>query len=107
MVKVEERVKVAKTLIYSLDDDASLEESVAAAVSIWPNGGDDIENMRDDIIVKLADLIDPTCEPERVKICEDLYEIRCSACRAYIADNLFSLPSYCPNCGARIVKEDE
>ena len=50
-----------------------------------------------DIFVKLADLIDPTCTPE-----EDGYNIVCSECEADIYDD----DLYCPHCGARVVRDE-
>lgn len=48
------------------------------------------------ILERLADLIDPTCTPE-----EDVYNIVCSECGADLYDD----DLYCPNCGARVVRD--
>ena len=52
---------------------------------------------------RLADLIDPTCR----KVIPNEMEgyVFCSKCGAEIGE--YSVPNYCPNCGARVVMGDE
>lgn len=51
---------------------------------------------------RLADLIDPTCR----KVIPNEIEgyVFCSKCGAEIGE--YSVPNYCPNCGARVVSAD-
>lgn len=65
---------------------------------------------------RLADLIDPTCKPYIT--CESLtesltkYTSECSNCGAIFGDfptikqAKITHPVYCPNCGARVVRDD-
>lgn len=50
-----------------------------------------------DIFTRLADLIDPTCKPV-----EAGSNIVCSECGADLYDD----DLYCPNCGARVVRDE-
>ena len=55
------------------------------------------EKYAEDPLETLADLIDPTCKP-----IEAGYNIVCSECEADIYDD----DLYCPNCGARVVRDE-
>lgn len=86
--------------------------------------GHRVEDPMDRIVLRIADLIDPTCE----RVAMDsagrapyytgglaLNDVRggCSECgypfgrNSYRIGNLFDAPSYCPNCGARVVSDLE
>lgn len=100
----EERLKVAERLReYSNDvlKDGSLLKTlkdVTGACS-WR-----------DVLDRLADLIDPTCEmddaggvPASVK--DNLSTFFCSECGAPVYNDMS--PSYCPYCGARVVERGD
>ena len=55
---------------------------------------------------RLADLIDPTCHDYGGEEGSngEMYDFACNAC-GYACD--LPQPSYCPNCGARVVSVDE
>lgn len=58
------------------------------------------------ILARLADLIDPTCRDfggEEGTNGEG-YDFACSAC-GYVCD--LAEPEFCPNCGARVVSDDD
>ena len=60
------------------------------------------------VMRRLADLIDPTwtCEMQTLNdFGGDVVASICSACGAVIRGD--ELPSYCPNCGTRVVGSDE
>lgn len=67
---------------------------------------------------RLADIIDPTCRNKQIKINEmaslefRTYSFTCSnCCKTFRADlDGINTPidwAYCPNCGARVVSDDE
>ena len=58
------------------------------------------------VLLALADLIDPTCHDFGGEECTngEGYDFSCSAC-GYACD--IPEPSYCPNCGARVVSDDD
>lgn len=61
-------------------------------------------------VLRLADLIDPTCEMEDAgdvpaSVKDNLSTFFCSECGAPIYNDMS--PSYCPYCGARVVSDDE
>lgn len=67
---------------------------------------------------RLADIIDPTCRNKQIKINETAplefrtYSLTCSnCCKTFRADlDGINTPidwTYCPNCGARVVSDDE
>lgn len=113
----DERRRVAERLreLASSDDTRYAEpfcEQLTDIVDFPFDGTNKLANVADN----LADLIDPTTEPE----CEimrpatpDKFGV-CSACGALVnvrdsvADATNYLrPHYCPNCGARVVSGDE
>ena len=58
------------------------------------------------VLLALADLIDPTCHDfggEEGTNGEG-YDFACSAC-GYVCD--LAEPRFCPNCGARVVRDDD
>ena len=57
----------------------------------------------------LADLIDPTCEPEvrAIWIGRYAYEFTCSRCFSRLCDGTAVQWNYCPYCGARVVRGDD
>lgn len=60
----------------------------------------------DDVNKRVADLIDPTCQDfggEEGTNGEG-YDFACSAC-GYVCD--LPQPNYCPNCGARLVRDND
>lgn len=59
-----------------------------------------------DMVERIADLIDPTCHDfgGQEGTNGEGYDFACSACG--FACDLCS-PSYCPSCGARMVRDDE
>lgn len=68
---------------------------------------------REVAVMYLADLIEPeerTCR----NVSFDCGKLKCSACGKYtetwyhmgFGDMYADVPNYCPNCGARVVKED-
>ena len=64
-------------------------------------GDDGFDRQDSDVFARLADLIDPTCERD---------EIGLGSGRAYCMDCRYPLEpeyKYCPNCGARLVDEDD
>lgn len=96
MTSEEERHEVAESIrYYAKESDKSAYEFIRG---YWPND--------------LANLIDPTCKP----VVDDVHgmddELVCSECGCFLAIVVDGKPSeplyrYCPNCGARIVREDE
>lgn len=74
-----------------LDDDVRTEMTLRVIRAIVGKG---------DIFEKLADLIDrPTCR--KVILNEMKGYAFCSRCGAEIGE--YSVPNYCPNCGAEVV----
>lgn len=72
----------------------------------------------EDVYELLADIIDPTCRNKQIKINETVplefrtYSLTCSnCCKTFRADlDGINTPidwAYCPNCGARVVSDDE
>lgn len=74
------------------------------------------EGSYDDVFIKAAELIDPTCEPMiTVEILTESltkYTSECSECGAIFGDFLTreqaetTHPTYCPCCGARVISID-
>lgn len=79
-------------------------ENIIDAISI----ADPVSTFREpeDIYELLADLIDPTCHDYGGEEGSngEMYDFACNAC-GYACD--LPQPSYCPNCGARVVSVDE
>lgn len=58
----------------------------------------------------LADLIDPTCEPEVREIWiggRYVYEFICSRCFSRFRDGTAEQWGYCPYCGARVARAND
>lgn len=68
-----------------------------------------------DYVLRIADLIDPTCR--NVSGCKDTFECSKCRCKAELITEVCNehgeplhvplMPSYCPNCRARVVRGDE
>ena len=101
----DERREVAEKLRHASHTDANLD--VTIAIAILETTGE----VHRPIAAVVADLIDPTCR--------NMYERRmngrtfsCSECgyETWTYDDSYCDPwefSYCPNCGARVVKRGE
>lgn len=78
------------------------------AVNGWRYGDaiNDSYTFDNDVLARLADLIDPTCEMEAAgdvpaTVKNSLETFFCSECGSPIYNDVN--PSYCPYCGARVV----
>jgi hypothetical protein len=102
-----------------LREDASCSERstrfvVESYLGIEYDGTDMLEeSYKSESLLHLADLIDPTCTVESVRIhtgsfgCEEAgYEYTLSCGHTVIVDGDFP-PSYCDECGARVVGDDD
>lgn len=108
----DERREVAERLRNLAGHIAADEEMTLDALGLYR--GENIEGYDTYGVLHLADLIDPTCK--NASGYQDVFE--CSECRCKVEltaevcneyGEPFSIPfmpSFCPNCGARVVSDD-
>lgn len=111
----EERREVAERLRENAESNPRMGLLLNVAFadgSLRPEGSFEWEVSSHDAALRLADLIEP--EPERA--CRDVYdgrEFSCSECgtvshvllRDEAMDWRLVTPSYCPNCGAKVIHD--
>lgn len=106
MTSSEERREVAARLraqarTVSHDSDY-LWNRLEIAVNGWRLGAvvDESYVFYNDVLSRLADLIDPTCEVVGDNTYTSDYDFRCKTCSEHFS--AASTPMYCPGCGRRI-----
>ena len=105
MHSTDERREVAEKLRHASHTDANLDVTIAIAIL------DTIGEVHRPIAAVVADLIDPTCRlvSTTFKSFSDgsaafYHELSCGHTCASVYG---SAPAYCPECGARVVDEDD
>ena len=106
-IEIAERLRAAaKTKSNSAD---YLWKRLEIAVNGWQFGAvvDESYVFDNDVLARLADLIDPTCEMTNTSSCNGLgmWGCVCSACGANIEYLRAKSINYCPHCGARVVND--
>ena len=109
--EVAERLRAAaKTKSNSAD---YLWKRLEIAVNGWRfgDGIDESYVFDNDVLARLADLIDPTCEVDSIESVEDElgqtvgYEFHLT-CGHSVTQPYNGAPAYCDKCGARVVDDD-
>lgn len=98
--EVAERLrKYAKTVTHSPE---YLWAHLEIAVNGWHMGAyvDESYVYDNEVLSRLADLIDPTCEVVGDNTYTSDYDFRCKTCGEHFS--AASTPRYCPGCGRRI-----
>ena len=102
--EIAERLRVAaKTKSNSAD---YLWRRLEIAVNGWRFGDaiNDLYVFDNDVLARLADLIDPTCEVVGDNPYTSDYDFRCKTCGEHFS--AASTPRHCPGCGRRIDYDD-
>ena len=98
----DERREVAARLREAWPEAGGMEEVWEVLDPILgTHDGSDVYKAWEQTFNRLADLIDPTCHI--VLGDESNHAPHCDACGGTVYE---LLPSYCPNCGARVVKSE-
>lgn len=107
----DERREIARRLRAAAKTKSNSADYLWKRLEIAVNGwkfGDVIDEsyvFDNDVLARLADLIDPTCEMTDASWDngECTWGCICSACGAHIEHEKGRFLDYCPNCGARVV----
>lgn len=110
----DERREIARRLRAAAKTKSNSADYLWNRLEIAVNGwrfGDDIDGsyvFDNDVLARLADLIDPTCEVEGSEplYMDDETEFLLSC--GHVADMVTDCPpAFCPECGARVVSDDD
>jgi rubrerythrin len=107
MTSSDERREVAE----KLREDASCSESTPREVFESYLGieydGEDVfeESYKSESLLRVADLIDPTCEVKDDNRLTSDFAYVCRTCGEHFST--CNKPNYCPGCGARVVREGD
>lgn len=110
MVSSEERREVAERLRSLAAHGHGIScDAVDKALGIWYDDSYSGCVFARESVLRLADLIDPTCEMTDASWDngECTWGCICSACDAHIEHEKGRFLDYCPRCGARVVSGDD